>query len=50
MRGFKNETSIDDLMFYFENDKRSGGGETENIDVNREDEVALITFKLERGI
>ena len=49
MRGFNYDTSNDTLMFYFENRKRSGGGETEHVDVNREDGVALVTFKEEGG-
>ena len=49
MRGFNYDTSNDTLMFYFENGKRSGGGDTEHVDVNREDGMALITFKEEGG-
>ncbi|KAJ8317273.1 hypothetical protein KUTeg_005177 [Tegillarca granosa] len=45
VHGFSDGTSQDTLMFYFENSRRSGGGELEKIELNKEDGTCLVFFK-----
>ncbi|KAL3864452.1 hypothetical protein ACJMK2_006136 [Sinanodonta woodiana] len=42
--GFKNTTSEDNLIYYFENKKRSGGGEVSSYQMNRDEGYISITF------
>ncbi|CAC5423122.1 unnamed protein product [Mytilus coruscus] len=39
------DATEDALIFFFENKKRSGGGDVKNIDYNKEKHTAIVTFK-----
>ena len=43
--GLPASTTKDSIMNYFENKRRSGGGEVETVDLNLEAGVAFVTFK-----
>ncbi|XP_013388979.2 uncharacterized protein LOC106157780 [Lingula anatina] len=45
IRGFHQNTSDDSLEMLFESKKRSGGGEIEDINIDRASGVAVITYK-----
>lgn len=47
--GFKDTTSKDNVEFYFDNNKRSGGGGVEEVKGEVEDGVLLITFENEES-
>lgn len=47
--GFRDGTSKDTLELYFESSKRSGGGDLESIELNKEDGTCLIFFKDHKG-
>nr|XP_034317327.1 protein mono-ADP-ribosyltransferase PARP14 isoform X2 [Crassostrea gigas] len=48
--GFKDTTSKDNVEFYFDNNKRSGGGGVEEVKGEVEDGVLLITFENEETV
>ena len=43
------DTTEDNLTFYFENTRRSGGGEVENVTFDPDTQTAIITFKDDDG-
>jgi len=43
--GLPASTTKDSILNYFENKRRSGGGEVETVDLNLEAGVAFVTFK-----
>ena len=43
--GFPGSTTKDSILNYFENKRRSGGGEVETVDLRLEAGVAFVTFK-----
>ena len=43
--GFPGTTTKDSILNYFENKRRSGGGEVETVDLRHEAGVAFVTFK-----
>ena len=43
--GLSASTTKDSILNYFENERRSGGGEVENVDLELEAGVAFVTFK-----
>lgn len=47
--GFKDTTSKDSVEFYFENNKRSGGGNVEEVKGEMEDGILFITFEDEES-
>ena len=49
VRGFSQETSDDTLEYYFENKKRSGGGDIKHFQMDREEGCALITYEKQTG-
>ena len=46
--GLKSTTTKDTVLYYFENSRRSGGGEVFNIDFNDEGDV-VVTFEEVKG-
>ena len=48
--GISSQVSVDTLELFFENTKRSGGGDIESIEMVEADEAAVITFTDEAGI
>ena len=48
--GMNSQISVDTLELFFENTKRSGGGDIESIEMFEADEAAVITFTDEAGI
>ena len=48
--GINSQISVDTLELFFENTKRSGGGDIESIEMVEADEAAVITFTDEAGI
>ena len=49
VRGFNPTTSDETIESFFENKRRSGGGELEGIHLNRVNDVVRITYKDPRG-
>ena len=49
VRGFKPETTEDALLYFFENTKRSGGGDVENVTLLPERKLARVTFCSKTG-
>lgn len=47
VKGVKPGTSDDTVLFYFENQRRSGGGDIQHLE--REDDVIYITFEDENS-
>ena len=47
--GLKSTTTKDTVLFYFENSRRSGGGEVLNVDFNEQGD-AVVTFQEVKGI
>ena len=43
--GFPGSTTKDSILNYFENKRRSGGGEVETVDLRHKAGVAYVTFK-----
>ena len=43
--GLAAKTTKDSILNYFENKRRSGGGEVENVEFQRDKRVAFVTFK-----
>ena len=43
------DTSSDLLTFFFENKRRTGGGEIENLELVAEEAIAFITYVSEAG-
>lgn len=43
--GVAEKTTEDSISNYFENERRSGGGEVEAVDLRPEENVAFVTFK-----
>lgn len=43
--GVAAKTTEDSISNYFENERRSGGGEVEAVDLRPEENVAFVTFK-----
>ena len=48
--GFKPSTDEEMLTMYFENTRKSGGGDIKEIDVNADKQQATITFVDDSGI
>jgi hypothetical protein len=42
-------TSSDSITFFFENKRKSGGGDIDDLDYDTESQAAIITFKEEEG-
>ena len=47
--GISSQVSVDTLELFFENTKRSGGGDIESIEMVEADEAAVITFTDKTG-
>ena len=47
--GINSQISVDTLELFFENTKRSGGGDIESIEMVEADEAAVITFSDQTG-
>ncbi|KAK3607180.1 hypothetical protein CHS0354_007095 [Potamilus streckersoni] len=45
VQNLKPSTSYDTILFYFENQRRSGGGEVENVEMNSEERYCLVYFE-----
>ena len=43
-------TTEDAICNYFENTRRSGGGEVESVEMKRESNTAIVTFKESQGV
>ena len=43
--GLATNTTEDSILNYFENKRRSGGGEVENVELQRDKGVAFVTFE-----
>ena len=50
VKGLSKINSLDTLEFYFENEKRSGGGSIKRFETHEEEDYATITFETEEGI
>ena len=49
IRGFNPETSDETIESFFENKRRSGGGEIKGIHVDRDNEVVRVTYFNPKG-
>ena len=49
VHGLKMSTSEDMLLYYFENQRRSGGGEVKEVSQDRKKSVFLVTFQNPEG-
>ena len=47
--GLAARTTEDSIFNYFENERRSGGGEVEAVDCRPEENIAFVTFKDDDG-
>ena len=47
--GLAAKTTKDSILNYFENKRRSGGGEVENVELQRDKGVAFVTFEDANG-
>ena len=50
VRGYKDTTSQDTIEMYFENTRRSGGGELEKIEEDEDEGMYLLTFESKEGL
>lgn len=45
VHGLKPNTQEEHIKYYFENKQRSGGGETENVEIDEANSMAFVIFK-----